>query len=422
MPIDRTTRGTITAPTRRRVLAAAGAAASLPLLGRRARAAGEPVAIGWVGPLSPPGGYAEGTNMKNAAELAAAEINAQGGLLGRPVEISYADTRGMPAEGRTAAERLIQQNKVVAVFGEFHSPVALAEMEVYHKYGTPFMACDVWSDQITAKGYPEVFRNAPAVSLIDVTIGQWIAAAGFKNVAIIAEKDDVGLSARTLVAEELKKANIAFTAVDADPNLTDFTAQILRFKSNSPPFDFFLNIYAEAGAYPMIRQAHDLGFAPTANCGIYNSGGEAVDPTFWENVGEAGKYLVTENVGLPKAAWNDKTKAFVVVYKAKHNADPSGAVMESYDGAWLLFDAIRTAGSTEAKAIINALENTKYVGARGQYSFSTSHEPAWHYHQFLEAPLSILQYAEVKQGQADAPIVWPRQYATVPYVYKKPGT
>ena len=76
----------------------------------------------------------------------------------------------MPAEGRTSAERLIQQNKAVAVFGEFHSPVALAEMEVYHKYGIPFMACDVWSDQITAKGYPEVFRNAPALSLIDVTI------------------------------------------------------------------------------------------------------------------------------------------------------------------------------------------------------------------------------------------------------------
>ena len=101
----------------------------MPLLGRRAGAA-DPIAIGWVGPLSPPGGYAEGTNMKNAAEIAVAEINAQGGILGRPVEITYADTRGMPAEGRTAAERLIQQNKVVAVFGEFHSPVALAEMEV----------------------------------------------------------------------------------------------------------------------------------------------------------------------------------------------------------------------------------------------------------------------------------------------------
>jgi branched-chain amino acid transport system substrate-binding protein len=113
----------IVAPTRRAVLA--GAAAALPLLSRRARAA-DPISIGWVGPLSPPGGYAEGTNMKNAAEIAAAEINAQGGILGRQVEITYADTRGMPAEGRTSAERLIQQNKVVAVFGEFHSPVAMS--------------------------------------------------------------------------------------------------------------------------------------------------------------------------------------------------------------------------------------------------------------------------------------------------------
>ncbi|MDR3537124.1 MAG: ABC transporter substrate-binding protein [Acetobacteraceae bacterium] len=408
---------------RRSVLAAGGAAAALPLIGNRARAAGEPIVLGWVGPLSPPGGYAEGTNMRYAAEIALEEINAQGGILGRPVQIVFADTRGMPAEGRTAAERLVQQNKVAAVFGEFHSPVALAEMEVFHKYGTPFMACDVWSDQITAKGYPEVFRNAPAVSLIDVTIGQWIAAAGFKNVAIIAEKNDVGLSARTLVQQELAKAGIKFDAVDADPNLTDFTAQILRFKSNATPYDFFLAIYAEAGAYPMIHQAHDLGFAPTATCGAYLSGGEAVDPTFWENVGDAGTFLVTENVGLPKSAWNDKTKAFVASYKAKHNnADPSGAVMESYDGAWLLFDAIGTAGNTESKAIIEALEKTQYVGARGQYSFSTSHEPAWHYHQFLDAPLTILQYAEAKQSQANAPIVWPKEYATVPYVYKKPGT
>ena len=429
MPTDKTANEGNQPPTspnpgldRRTMLRAAGAASALPLFGRMARAAGEPIVIGWVGPLSPPGGYAEGTNMKYAAEIAATEINAQGGVLGRPIKIVYADTRGMPAEGRTAAERLVQEEKVVAVFGEFHSPVALAEMEIFHKYGTPFMACDVWSDQITAKGYPEVFRNAPAISLIDATIGQWLVAAGFKNVAIIAEKNDVGLAARTTVAKELDKAGVKYTAVDADPNLTDFTAQILRFKATSPPYDFLLTIFSEAGAYPMIRQAHDLGFAPTAKCGIYNSGGEAVDPTFWENVGEAGKYLVTENVGLPKVAWNDKTKAFVAAYQKKHKADPSGAVMESYDGAGLLFDAIKTAGNTDGKAIIHALENTKYVGVRGPYSFSTSHEPAWHYHQFLNAPLTLLQYTEVKQGQADAPIVWPKKFADVPYLYKKPGS
>lgn len=405
---------------RRAAMVGAGAAASLPLLGRRARAA-DPIVIGWVGPLSPPGGYAEGTNMKNAAAIAVEEINQQGGLLGRPVNFVYADTRGMPAEGRTAAERLVQQEKAVAVFGEFHSGVALAEMEVFHRYGTPFMACDVWSDEITAKGYPEVFRNAPAISLIDVAIGEWIIAAGFRNVAIIAEKTDVGLADRKLVAALFDKAGVKYQAVDADPTLTDFTAQILRFKNNMPPFDFLLTFYSEAGAYPLIRQAHDLGFAPNANCGLYNSGGLAVDPTFWENVGAAGQHLVTENVGLPLAVWNDKTKAFVSKYEAAHKAMPSGAVMESYDGAWLLFDAIRSANSTDSKAIIQALETTKYVGVRGQYSFATDRNPAWHYHQFLDAPLTILQYAEVKQPQSEAPVVWPKKFATVDYLYKKPG-
>ncbi|MDE2516378.1 MAG: ABC transporter substrate-binding protein [Rhodospirillales bacterium] len=407
---------------RRHVLqAAALAGVALPLLGRRARAAGDPIVIGWVGPLSPPGGYAEGTLMKDAAEMAAEQINADGGLLGRPVKFVYADTRGMPAEGRTAAERLVVQDKVVAVFGEFHSPVALAEMEVFHKYGTPFMACDVWSDQITAKGYKEVFRNSTAVSLIDTTIGEWMVAAGFKNVAIIAEKDDVGLASRQVVQAILKKHNIPATAVDADPNLTDFTAQILRFKNHKPAYDMFFSEFAEAGAYPMIRQAHDLGFALNPHTAMYNSGGSAVDPTYWQNVGAAGNYLVTENVGLPQAAWNDKTKAFVAAFKKKYGgAEPTGAVMESYDAAFLIADAIKTTKSTAASAIIHGLETTKYVGTRGQYSFSTSKTPAWHYHQFLGAPLTLIQYDKPNQSQSDAPIVWPRKFATVPYTYKKP--
>ena len=404
---------------RRDVIAAAGAAATLPFTRRRARAA-DPIVFGWVGPLSPPGGYAEGTNMKYAAQMAVDEINAQGGLLGRPVQMEFADTRGMPAEGRSGAERLITQNKVVAITGEFHSGVAMAEMEVVHKYGIPIMFCDVWSTAITAKGYPEVFRNAPNVALIDSEIGKWMVAAGFKNVAILAEKDDVGLLSRQTCQAELDKAGVKYSFVDADPNLTDFTSQILRFKNMQPAFDFFIAFFPEAGAYPMVRQAHDLGFAPTKQCGMYNSGGSAVDPTYWENVGDTGKFLCTENVGVPKAAWTDKTKKFVADFQAKHKAIPSGAVMEGYDGAWLLFDAVRSSGSTDGKAIISALEKTNYVGVRGQYDFSTGKEPDWAYHQFMHAPLTILQYTEVKQDQSEAPIVWPRNWATVPWTYMKP--
>src|ERR1700757_1735622 len=107
--------------------------------------AAEPIKVGWVGPLSPPGGYAEGALMKQAAELAAEEINAKGGVLGRPIQVIFQDTRGQPEEGTAAAERLISQEHVVAITGEFHSSVFLAEMEVAHKAGIPIIAVDVWA-------------------------------------------------------------------------------------------------------------------------------------------------------------------------------------------------------------------------------------------------------------------------------------
>ncbi len=139
------------------------------------------IKVGWVGPLSPPGGYAEGALMKQAAELAAEEINAKGGLLGKKVQIVYQDTRGQPEEGTAAAERLISQDKVVAITGEFHSSVFLAEMEVAHKAGIPIIGVDVWALKITGKGYPEVFRVAPNQALIAGKWADWIAAAGFTS-------------------------------------------------------------------------------------------------------------------------------------------------------------------------------------------------------------------------------------------------
>jgi branched-chain amino acid transport system substrate-binding protein len=393
---------------------------SSQFLGAPAKAA-DPIKVGWVGPLSPPGGYAEGALMKQAAELAAEEINAKGGVLGRPIQVIVQDTRGKPEEGTAAAERLISQEKVVAITGEFHSSVFLAEMEVAHKAGIPIIAVDVWALSITAKGYPEVFRVAPNQALIATKYGDWIAAAGFKNVAFIFEKTDGGQSARDVLLPVLDKHGVKYEAVGADPNSTEFTAQIERFKSHQPPFDFFMTAYSEAGAYPMVSQSHTLGFAPTARTGMGNSGGPAVDPTFWKNAGQAGRYLVTEIVGLPKTAWNDKTKAFVAAYTKKYSHPPSPQAIENYDAMLVLADAIERAKSTDGKAIIAALEKTDIVLGRGRYTFSTSRQPDWAYHQFMNAPVALVQYDKVGQAAEDAPIIWPRDIADVKYMYLKPG-
>ena len=378
------------------------------------------IKIGWVGPLSPPGGYAEGALMKQAAQLAADEINAKGGLLGKQVEVIYQDTRGQPEEGTAAAERLISQDKVVAITGEFHSSVFLAEMEVAHKAGIPIIGVDVWALKITGKGYPEVFRVAPNQALIAGKYADWIAAAGFKNVAVLTEKTDGGQSAIDVLLPGLDKHGVKYENDGADPNATEFTAQIERFKSHQPPFDFFMTEYSEAGAYPMVSQASQLGFAPTAKTGIGNSGGPAVDPTFWKNVGKAGVGLVTEIVSLPKSADNDVAKAFKAAFQKKFNAAPSPQSLENYDAMLVLADAIKRANSTDGKAIIAALEKTDIVLGRGKYTFSTGHDPDWAYHQFMEAPVALVQYDKVDQDAEDAPIVWPRNVATSKEIYMKP--
>src|SRR5215472_14460992 len=154
--------------------------------------AAEPIKIGEVGPLSPPGGYEDGKLMLDAAQMAIDEVNKAGGVLGRPIKLVEADTRGKPEEGTAGAERLTAQEHAVGIFGEFHSGVFLAEMEVAHKTGTPIIAVDVWANKITAKGYPEVFRVAPCQAIIANRYADWMAAAGFKNVLLMYEKTDGG--------------------------------------------------------------------------------------------------------------------------------------------------------------------------------------------------------------------------------------
>ncbi|TMI78842.1 MAG: hypothetical protein E6H03_11355 [Bacillati bacterium ANGP1] len=162
-----------------------------------------------------------------------------------------------------------------------------------------------------------------------------------------------------------------------------------RLKTHNPPYDFFATAFSEAGLYALVNQSHTLGFAPTAKTGMYNSGGPATTPTFWQNVGENGKYLITEVPGLPKSGWNYKTRAFVAAFKARFKSPPTPQAMESYVAEYVLVDAIRRAGNTNPRAIIHALEQTKWLGTRGTTTFATDRDLDWHYHQFLDREVDV---------------------------------
>jgi branched-chain amino acid transport system substrate-binding protein len=373
--------------------------------------AAEPIALGWVGPLSAPGNYSSGQEMRWAVELGVDEINKAGGVLGRPIKVYYEDTKGQPAEGSAAAVRLITKDKVSAIFGEFHSSVALAEIDVAHKYGIPWVGTDVWSDEITAKQYPEVFRLAPSNSLVYVKIANWIAQQGFKHVATIAENTDFGQGGAKVVVDTLKKKGVADTPVTVDLSQQDFTPSLLRLMNQKPKPDLLQMVVAGQAQYQIVKQACQLGFAPTATTAMIGSSG-LLQKDVWEVDGQCANHLLIVNVARPKSQWNDKAKAFVKNFQQRYNRPPTGVAMEAYDTLGVVVAGIKKAGSADPKAVIKGLESEKYTGVNATYTFPTDKSPAWAYHQFMDVPFTIIQYTKMNQSPEDAAIIYPKEWAT----------
>ncbi|WP_376817301.1 ABC transporter substrate-binding protein [Castellaniella denitrificans] len=386
------------------------AAAALSLACVSAQAA-EPIALGWVGPLSAPGNYSSGQEMRWAVEMAVDEINAAGGVLGRPLKVFYEDTKGQPAEGSAAAVRLVTKNKVSALFGEFHSSVALAEIDVAHKYGVPWVGTEVWSDAVTAKQYPEVFRLAPSNSLVYVKVANWIAEQGFKHVATVAENTDFGQGGAKVVIDTLKEKGIQDTPATIDLNQQDFTPSLIRLMSQDPKPDLLQMVVAGQAQYQIVKQACQLGFAPTADTKMIGSSG-LLQKDVWEVDGECAKHLLIVNVALPKAQWNDKATAFAKGFQERYHRPPTGVAMEAYDTVGVVAAGIEKAGSSDPKAIIQGLEQVKYTGVNATYSFSTDKTPDWAYHQFMDVPFTVIQYTAMNQSPEEAAIVYPRKWAT----------
>lgn len=375
------------------------------------------ILIGGFGPLSAPGSYQGGTEMRQAAEMAVDEVNDAGGVLGKEVELIFGDTEGLPERGTAVTERLITQNNVVGLVGEYHSGVALTEMEVAHKYGVPVVFAEPWSDDVTGSGYPEIFRIAPSIDFYSSIATNYIAAVGWEKIVFVVEDSDYGREqSDTWVAQLADQGITDVEVIFADPATEDFTP-ILQRLTQDPP-DMLAGVITGIGNSRMLNQACELGLAPTAETAYYASI-DAQYPEFWENVGDCGQYVFFTYVGLPKSLWNEKTEAFMTNFEERYGTIPGGAALESYDATHMLLAAIEQAGSTDAEAIIAALEEMEYTGALGDIWFEygdnnpvPDDQPAWMWHQWPTPTVMIIQYTEVGQSVDDAAVVFPEARAT----------
>ncbi len=389
------------------------------------------IRIGGIGPLSAPGTVVGGIAMQWTMNLAVKDINEKGGVLGKRLELIFADTEGLPERGGAIAERLINENKVVAITGEYHSAVGLAVLEVAHKYGVPVLFSETWIDKITETGYPEVFRIAPSSSMVTRSTVEWMADVGVKRVVLIAESTDFGTAMVKALTQLLKEKGIQLLdAIFVEMGTADFTPILTRIKAMTPPPDA-VSAQGVTGetSFNLERQMMEMGIAPSkTTIGIASQ--TAVTPQFWQSVPN-GAYFVFTNFWLPPALWNDTTKRVAQEYeKVFKSAIPSYA-LEAYDSVWILADAIKRAGSTAPEAIIAALEDTNIVLAQGRYWFEYGSKkplpadgkvPKFMWHQWPDPPLLVLQYFSAKQPGDKAAVLWPKKYRTHGVSYIPYGT
>ncbi|MCC7404133.1 MAG: ABC transporter substrate-binding protein [Bdellovibrionales bacterium] len=322
--------------------------------------AGSSIVIGEVGSFT--GDTATfGISTHQGIELATNELNKAGGLLGKIVEIVKYDNQGKEEEAATATNRLINQHKVAAILGEVASRRSKAMAPIAQSNKVPMVSPSSTNPEVTAIG-DYIFR----VCFIDPFQGAVMARFAFENlkakkVAILRDVgQDYSVGLADAFTETYKKVG---GEIVSDQSYTekdvDFKAQLTAIRGLNPEAIFVPGYYTQVGL--IARQARELGIkAPLL-------GGDGWDsPKLFEIGGKAveGSYLSNHYSPDDKS---ELVQNFIKRYKEAYGQIPDGLAAQGYDAAMVLFDAIKRAGSTDAKALRDALAATKeYPGVTGK--------------------------------------------------------
>jgi branched-chain amino acid transport system substrate-binding protein len=322
------------------------------------------------------GGYAPvtgeaatfGTSTKNGFDLAVEELNAKGGVLGKPIKLAFADEKGDPAEGATVVNKLIQQDKVVAIVGPVMSKVALAGDPVSQAAGIPSMATTATNPKVTQVG--DYCFRACFIDPFQGTVGAIFAHDNLK-MKKAACLFDLG-NDYTKGLSDFFKAK--FTALGGEvtgfeghaSGTTDFKAQLTKLLAGKPEILYVSDYYNDVAL--IAKQARELGFKGPL------LGGDGWDSPKLTEVGGAaveGCYFTNHDLDPNRPVVQEFRKK----YQAKFSNEPDGLATLAYDSVYLMVDAIRRAGKTDGAAIRDALAATDMDVVSGHIKFDKDRNP-----------------------------------------------
>ncbi|MBI5576737.1 MAG: ABC transporter substrate-binding protein [Deltaproteobacteria bacterium] len=317
---------------------------------------------------------AVGASCRNAAELAAREINDAGGLdLGGKkykIKLFIEDNAGKAEQSVSAAQKLITQNDVVAIVGPNASRYAVPASEIAES--SKVVLITPWSttpkttlDARTGASKKYIFRAC----FTDPFQGRVVARFALENLKAkkAAVLYDVASEYNKGIAEIFKSAFeekggkvVAFETYTT--NDKDFSAQLTKIKKAGPEVVFLPNYYSEVPL--QVQQAHRLGIK-VPFIGSDSWGSEELVKLAGKDV--EGYYFSTHYAA--DAATPAATK-FIQAYKAKYNTTPDDVAALTYDAFGLLIQAVKSAGKTDRQAVRDALAKIPgYEGVTGNMQF-----------------------------------------------------
>lgn len=311
-----------------------------------------------------------GSSTINGVRIAAEEINAAGGVLGRKIRLYVEDDQGRAEEAASVVTKLITSNNVVALIGENSSNQSLAAAPIAQSSGVPMISPSSTNPAVTEKG-DYIFR----VCFTDPYQGKALAAfvrtnLKLDNAAILVDKkNDYSVGLAEVFRKEFEAAGGKIVAEQSySGGDTEFRPQLTTIKAAAPKALFIPGFYTEVGQIAI--QARDLGLTVPLVGGdgwdspaVITIGRQAIENSYFSD-----HYFVGDTRPI--------VQKFVDQYVKRHGGKPEATAALGYDALYLWANAAKRANTLDKKAVRDQIAATKdYEGVSGTITMGPDRNP-----------------------------------------------
>jgi len=300
-------------------------------------------------------------NTKNNLNMPLAKTIGLPNLKGAKIKIIAGDHQGKPEIGMAEAERLITQEKVVAIIGCYNSGITATASQAAERYGIPFVNDSSTSPSLTERGFKWFFRTTPNDDLLSENFFHFLNDMKKKKkintnpIALFNENTLFGTDSRKYQEKYAAKYGYPISGVVLYPaKSTQLTSEIQKLKSYNPRIVLQTSYIADA--ILSMKGYKELNFAPDA---ILANNAGFIDPEFTKSLGKDANYILSREVWAKDLALKKPMiKTIADMFQKRTGKSMDGSSSRAFTATIVLADAINRAKSTEPAKIQQALLET----------------------------------------------------------------